>query len=103
MPVRAQHAEIGKKSGLSEEEVRRIAKEPQSSSWSELDSAFIRAADELHSDAFISDATWNTLGKYYDKQQLMDLIFTVGEYNMVSMFLNSCGVQLDSWLSGFPE
>ena len=33
-------------------------------------------------------------------QQMMDLVFTVGQYNLVSMALNSFGVQLDE---GVPD
>ena len=31
----------------------------------------------------------------------MDLVFTVGQYHMVSMALNSFGVQLDDGVEGF--
>ena len=31
----------------------------------------------------------------------MDLVFTVGQYNLVSMALNSFGVQLDEGISGW--
>ena len=34
---------------------------------------------------------------------MVDLIFTVGQYNLVSMALNSLGVQLDEGVSGFPK
>jgi hypothetical protein len=33
----------------------------------------------------------------------MDLVFTVAEYNMVSMVLNTFGVQRDPAIPGFPE
>ena len=33
----------------------------------------------------------------------MDLAFMVGQYNLVSMVLNSFGVQLDEGFEGFPE
>jgi 4-carboxymuconolactone decarboxylase len=62
----------------------------------------LQAADELHADAFITDATWNALAKRYNQQQLMDVVATVGQYNLVSMFLNSFGVQLDKGVPGFP-
>jgi len=32
----------------------------------------------------------------------MDVVFTVGNYNLVSMALNTFGVQLDPGLGGFP-
>jgi hypothetical protein len=37
----------------------------------------------------------------YDTPQLMDVLFTVGQYNLVSMVLNSLGVQLDEGVQGF--
>ena len=33
----------------------------------------------------------------------MDLVLTVGQYNLISMVLNSFGVQLDGDVTGFPE
>lgn len=33
----------------------------------------------------------------------MRVVFTVGEYTVVSMFLNSAGVQLEAGLSGLPQ
>jgi alkylhydroperoxidase family enzyme len=63
----------------------------------------LRAVDELHDDACITDATWNSLSKVYSTQQMMDLVFTIGQYNLVSMALNSFGVQLDEGLVGFPN
>ncbi|MDY6831268.1 MAG: carboxymuconolactone decarboxylase family protein [Thermodesulfobacteriota bacterium] len=98
-----QHVEIGRRSGLSDEDILRITAGADAPGWSELEAALIRAADELHGDAFIQDATWHILSRHFDTRQLIDLVFTVGQYNMVSMALNTFGVQLDDRLSGFPE
>ncbi len=98
-----QHAKIGRRCGLSEEELRRIVRGADAEGWNELESALIRAVDELHQDAFISDRTWARLCDDYDTRQLMDLVFTIGQYNMVSMALNTFGIQLDDRLSGFPS
>ena len=68
---------------------------------SELDRLLLLAADELHADAHISDSTWNGLSGLLNTQQLMDVVFTVGQYNLVSMALNSFGVQLDEGLPGW--
>lgn len=99
----AQHAVIGKRAGLSDEEIVRLTKGPDAKGWSDFDAALLRAADELHSDAFVTDATWKTLAERYDEKQMMDLVFTVGQYNLVSMALNSLGVQVDEGLEGFPK
>ena len=90
-----QHVRIGKNSGLTDDEIRRIAEGPDAAGWSDLDAAILRATDELHGDAMISDATWKALSECYDSQQMMDLIFTVGQYHTVSMALNSLGVQTE--------
>lgn len=94
----SQHVLIGKAVGLSEDEIERIAHGPDAPGWSADDAALLRATDELHKDAFISDATWAVLAKKWSVQQLMDVVFAVGQYNLVSMALNTLGVQLDEGL-----
>lgn len=39
----------------------------------------------------------------YNTEQLLDLIFMAGQYRLVSMALNSCGVQLEDGFEGFPD
>jgi 4-carboxymuconolactone decarboxylase len=98
-----QHSRIGKAAGLSDEEIKRIAQGPEAAGWSDFDRALLRAADELHDDSFISDATWQELTKRFNEQQMIDLIFAVGQYTLVSMALNSLGVQLEPGTPGFAE
>jgi alkylhydroperoxidase family enzyme len=98
-----QHVRMALGAGLSQAEIDRIPSGPDAAGWSELERALLRATDELHADAFISDATWAALAAHLDTQQLMDLIFTVGQYNLVSMALNSLGVQPEPGLPAFPE
>lgn len=97
------HVAIGKQAGLSADEIRRVAEGPDASGWDPFEAALLRAVDELHTDSFIGDSTWKALAGRYDTQQLLDLIFTAGQYTMVSMALNSCGVQLEEGFEGFPD
>jgi len=60
----------------------------------------LHVADDLHENSVVSDATWATLSKKYSTEQLMDAVFTVGQYNLVSWALNSFGVPLDDFLAG---
>jgi 4-carboxymuconolactone decarboxylase len=55
----------------------------------------LAAVDELVANAFIPDALWARLASRFTTQQLMDLIFAVGHYTMMSMVLNTLGVQLE--------
>jgi 4-carboxymuconolactone decarboxylase len=98
-----QHTRVGKTAGLTDEEILRITKGPNAPGWDPFDATLLRATDELYADAFISDVTWNSLAKRYDEKQLLDLLMTVGQYNMVSMVLNTTGVQLEKGVSGFPK
>ncbi|MFP6654093.1 MAG: carboxymuconolactone decarboxylase family protein, partial [Myxococcota bacterium] len=99
----AQHAEIALQSNLDQEEIDRVTKGPEALGWSELEIALLRAADELVADAFITDDTWKALTAFYNTKQMMDLVFTVGQYNLVSMALNSLGVQIEDGVAGFPK
>jgi len=94
----SQHVVIGRAVGLSDAEIDRIGDGPDAPGWSADDAALLRAVDELHADACIADATWQALAGRFSTQQIMDVIFTVGQYALVSMALNSLGVQLDEGL-----
>lgn len=97
----AQHVRIGLGAGLSAEEIARVST-AEPTGFTGLDATLLRAADELHADALITDGTWAELAEHYDTQQLIELPMLVGHYHMVAMTLNSLGVQLDEGLSGFP-
>ena len=98
-----QHVQIGLEGGLTSEEVRRIKIGPIDRGWNSIDRALLEATDELHRDAFISDPTWATLAAQFTTEQLMDIVFAVGQYNLVSMVLNTVGVQLDDGLEGLEH
>jgi alkylhydroperoxidase family enzyme len=98
-----QHVRIGHEAGLTDEEIQRIKTGPEAPQWNEQDRLLLEATNELHADAHISDAVWQGLSKYYNTQQLMDVVFTVGQYNLVSMALNTLGVQLDKGLPTFAN
>ncbi len=98
-----QHVKIGKENGLTDSEIQGIIKGPDLNGWNRFDATLLKAVDELYYDSFISDLTWKTLNERYSTHQLLDLIFTVGQYNLVSMALNTLGVQLEDGTKGFPK
>ncbi len=87
-----QHVEIGKRAGLSEDEILRLK---TGAGWSGGDAALLRACDDLHARQFVSNETWAALRSHFTDKQCMDVVFTAGQYTQVSMMLNSFGVQLD--------
>ncbi|MGD0082172.1 MAG: carboxymuconolactone decarboxylase family protein [Acidimicrobiales bacterium] len=99
----AQHARLALSSDLSTAEIDRVTLGAEAGGWDDFDATLLRAADELHSDALISDATWAALAARYDTQQLIEVPMLVGHYHLVAMTLNTLGVQLDEGLTGFPK
>lgn len=99
----AQHVRIGRRAGLTDDDLRRIRQGPDAPDLNDHDRLLLTATDELHEDAYVSDATWNALAKRYSTRQMMDLVFTVGQYNLVSMALKTFGVELDEGLEGFSK
>ena len=97
----AQHVVIGRECGLRGEEIERIKAGPEATGWTAHESALLRATDELHEDSFIRDETWGELAAVWSEEQLMDFVFAVGQYQLVSMALNTLGVQIDPGLKGF--
>jgi alkylhydroperoxidase family enzyme len=89
------HVAIGRDhAGMSEADFAKCKAGPTPGS-TEDDDVLLRAVDELIDDHFISEATWTRLATRFNQQQLIDLVFAVGQYTMVSMALNSFGVQLE--------
>lgn len=97
-----QHAEIGRRCGLSDDEIERLKTGP-GAGWSPADAVLIQATDELHHDHFISTATWAALLAHFSQKQAMDVVFTAGQYTQVSMLLNTFGVQLDEGQTLDPD
>jgi alkylhydroperoxidase family enzyme len=95
------HVAIGKQAGLSDEDIRRIAEGPNAAGLDPFEATLLRAVDELHANTFICDSTWKALAERYSTQQLLDFLFTAGQYKLVSMVLNSVGVQLEEGFEGF--
>jgi alkylhydroperoxidase family enzyme len=94
-----QHVRIGKAAGLSDDEIDRITKGPKAG-WDRHEAALLQAADDLRERSVVSDETWKQLSERYSVEQMMDAVFTIGQYNLVSWALNSFGVPLDDYLPG---
>jgi alkylhydroperoxidase family enzyme len=94
---------MARSAGLSEEEVDAIMAGPDSPVWGPRDAALLRSVDELATDHRVSDETWKRLSEDLDRKQLMDLVFTIGAYDLLGSAMNTFGLQLDPGLAGFPE
>ncbi|MYD69632.1 MAG: carboxymuconolactone decarboxylase family protein [Acidobacteria bacterium] len=99
----SQHVRVARRIGMSDDEIRRIAVGADAPGWDPLEAALIRATDELHRDDTISDRTWQELSDDYGIPELIDVVITVAGYRMVSIALNSLGIQLEPGRPRFPD
>ncbi len=97
----AQHKRIAKRAGLDEADIARIQAGPGAEGWAENERLLMAATEELHGDKMISDATWAGLAGHYGTEQMIDIVLTVANYNLVSMVLKTLRVPLDEGLEGF--
>jgi 4-carboxymuconolactone decarboxylase len=89
-----EHVKIGKRVGVTPEEIERVIRGSAASGWNEDDRAVIRAVEELIDDAMISDETWAILSRRLDEKQLIELPLLIGNYVALAYFQNSLRLRL---------
>jgi alkylhydroperoxidase family enzyme len=87
----AEHVEYAHAAGLDDAAVAAVAEE-NPTSWSPRDAALLRAADELIAGAEVSESTWSELAADFDQPALVEILFVVGQYTMLSMVANAAGL-----------
>jgi alkylhydroperoxidase family enzyme len=95
----AHRVPAARRAGLTAKEIERIAAAPDDPNWGTFEAALLRAADELHVDAFVSDATWEILAERYDANQLTDLVYGVGEITMHADVANTLRIEIEPGIS----
>lgn len=88
----AQHVRIARRAGVTDEEIAGIR--------AGAATLITRAVDELDEDSCLSDETYRALAAELDDRQLLDLVFTIGTYGLLSMAFNTFGVELEP---GLPD
>jgi len=98
-----QHLVLGRNAGLTDAELERVQLGAAAPGWDDLDRELVRAAEELHADARIADATWQKLSAHFSREQLMDIVFAVGCYDVLAMVFKTFDVQLEQGVSPLSE
>lgn len=96
------HARLARRYGFTDDELAAIATGSSSPVWQPDDAVLVRAAEELCNHYRIGDATWAELEARFTRQEVMDVLFVVGTYDMFAMAYNSMGLQPEADLPPFP-
>jgi alkylhydroperoxidase family enzyme len=87
-----QHGAAAAVCGIGEDEISALAEAAAGHRWSVRDRALISAADDLCEANCVSEETWRSLTSFYDASDLVEILFVVGLYRMMSGFVNSVGL-----------
>jgi alkylhydroperoxidase family enzyme len=99
--VWAQHQPLAEGLGMPPHEIERIV-DGADAGWNDREAALLRAVDELHARAEITDDTWITLRAHYDDFELIEIPIVIGQYLMISFFNNALRVEPDPALPRLP-
>jgi alkylhydroperoxidase family enzyme len=84
------HVPLAERAGLTSGEIEQIrVGEPTDV----VDRLVVRAVDELDGHHAITDETWTALGAHFDDDQRLDLIFTVGGYQLLAVVVNTLAIE----------
>ncbi|MDH4144589.1 MAG: carboxymuconolactone decarboxylase family protein [Acidimicrobiia bacterium] len=97
-----QHTLFGRDVGLSDAEIYAVTRPLNQHAWADDERIVLQAVDELYADDCVGDATWAAAAERFSEAELIHLVMAAGCYRVVSGVLNSCGVQLDEGVPGWP-
>jgi len=86
---------MGRRAGMTDEEIARVAVGPDAPGWTPRQLALLRATDELHATRTLGDETWAALRSELDERGAIEFCLLVGHYEMLAMTLNALRVQID--------
>jgi 4-carboxymuconolactone decarboxylase len=96
------HVEYGLAEGLSHSEIEQIRVGPSDPGWKQSDRLLLQAADQLHASQALGDEVFAGLRANWSEAEIVEIVFVVGNYTMLSMVANSTGVPLESRLPEMP-
>jgi AhpD family alkylhydroperoxidase len=91
----AQHEQLARNVGVSEEEIEAIGSEEPVRSLDEERNLICRVADEVTRDVRLSDEALEQIVDRYGPREAAELILLVSYYNMVSRLLESTRVEIE--------
>jgi AhpD family alkylhydroperoxidase len=89
------HVRIGRRAGLSSDDIERVALGAQADGWTPRQRALLRAVDALHATCDIDDATWSELCEFLDEPACIEFCLLVGHYEMLATTITALRIQPD--------
>lgn len=89
-----EHVSLGKRYGLTTQEIERVIEGSAAPGWSEHEAAILGAVEELLTEQAIADDTWATLAASWNEPQLLEFTMIVGQYVSIALVQNALRMRL---------
>ncbi|MFJ4980682.1 carboxymuconolactone decarboxylase family protein [Streptomyces coeruleorubidus] len=93
-----QHVRIARRAGLADETIQAAA----TGAWDgldDLDQVLLTATDSLVDRQGVDDELWNRLTAHLSTEQVIDVLYTVGQYLTIATVINTLGVRTEGDLA----
>lgn len=94
------HVRDGLRIGLTEADIAAVKLGPASPHWNDLERNLMRLVDQMRDTYDIDDEIWAALSAHYSPREMMDLMFTIGNYIMFSSILNGMRAKAEAGEAG---
>ncbi|MBN2158779.1 MAG: carboxymuconolactone decarboxylase family protein [Spirochaetes bacterium] len=91
-----QHLAIARRMKIPEEKIAALEEGSSSPAFSEIEKLAVRMAEEIAGNAKASDATFESMARRLEPGHLAELVIAIGYYMMVSCFLETFEVEIES-------
>jgi 4-carboxymuconolactone decarboxylase len=99
----AEHAGYARRAGLTDAEIASVPDGSIGTDWTAHEAALLGAADELHHGTDLADTTFDELASHYAPATVVEIVFVVGQYTMLSMVANAAGLEAPAGLDQLPS
>ena len=97
------HVAYGLRVGLTDADIEAVKQGHDSPHWSGLDRKLLCAAVQLCKAYDLDDELWASLSQEFDPRQMMELVYTIGNYMLFSAVLNSFRIAPEAGMDELAE
>jgi len=99
----ASHIRMSLSLGLTGADIEAVKSGAASPHWSDFERVIIRVTDQSLAQSDLDDELWDAVSTGFNRQQIMDLLFTIGAYVLLALVFNATRIQREPELIELAE
>lgn len=97
----ASHLREGLRNGaINDADIEAIKQGPDCPHWTDLERNLLKAVDQMRDTHSLDDELWSALSREFDRRQMMELLFVIGTYIMLSGVVNGLRIPPEAGNAG---